>query len=77
MDEHTRLLALIQRLYAAPVSIEGWHDFLFDLANQLDATGAAVLSHDLVSRRGSVLVKAGFESDTERAYTYWGSFDPR
>jgi DNA-binding CsgD family transcriptional regulator len=77
MDERDRLLALIQRLYAAPGSIEGWHGFLFDLHISLDGTGASFISHNYGSQDGSVLVSAALDREVLRSYEhYWGSLDP-
>ena len=77
MDERDRLLALIQRLYAAPGNSEGWHDFLLDLCQSFDGTGASFVSHDFVSQQGSVSLTAGLDPEAVSAYqAYWSALDP-
>jgi DNA-binding CsgD family transcriptional regulator/GAF domain-containing protein len=77
LDEHTRLLALIQRLYAAPGSNEGWQDFLLDLHTSLDGTGASFISHNYASQDGNVSVSNALDEEGVRLYQHhWGSLDP-
>ena len=77
MDEHSRLLELIHRLYAAPGSTEGWNDFLLDLRTSLNGTAASFVSHHFVSQQGSVSLTAGLDPEAVSAYqTYWFAFDP-
>lgn len=77
MDAHDRLLELIQRLYAAPGSTDGWHAFLLELCNTLDATGATFLSHDITGRRPGISLTARVAPEAIREYTaHWGRLDP-
>jgi DNA-binding CsgD family transcriptional regulator len=77
MDSHDRLLRLIQRVYAAPGSIEGWHDFLNDLYTSFHGSGANFISHDFTSHEGSVSVTAGFAPEDIRTYVaHWAELDP-
>ena len=77
MGERDRLLELIQRVYAAPGSGEGWQDFLLHLCQSLDGTGASFVSHDFVSQQGSVSLTAGLDPEAVSAYQrYWSALDP-
>ena len=77
MGERDRLLALIERLYAAPGSSDNWHEFLLDLFNAFDGTGASFVSHNFVSQRGSVSLTAGLDPEAVGAYQcYWSALDP-
>ena len=77
MDEQARLLELIHRLYAAPGSSEGWHDFLLDLRTSLNGSAASFVSHHFVSQQGSVVIDRRPRSGGRDAYQrYWSAFDP-
>lgn len=77
MDTRDRLLGLIQSLYRAPGSREGWHAFLLDLCTALDGTGANLISHDLTAQRAGVSVAARTAPEAIRDYVgHWGQEDP-
>ena len=77
VDESDRLLALVQRLYAAPGSNEGWEDFLLDLRTAFEGTAASFVSHHFVSQQGSVSLTVGLDPEAVSAYQrYWSAFDP-
>jgi DNA-binding CsgD family transcriptional regulator len=77
MDPRDRLLRLIERVYAAPGSVEGWHAFLLDLSSSLHGAGANFISHDFTSHHASVSVTAGFAPEDIRTYeNYWAALDP-
>ncbi|HUR33948.1 MAG TPA: helix-turn-helix transcriptional regulator [Vicinamibacterales bacterium] len=77
MDARDRLLQLIERLYAAPGDLEGWHGFLVDLYTSFHGSGAQFISHDFTSHQASVAVTAGFAPDDVRAYeSQWAKLDP-
>lgn len=77
MDPRDRLLGLIDRLYAAPGSTEGWHDFLHHLFTSVHGSGAQFIAHDFTSHRASVSVTAGFAAEDIRTYeTCFAELDP-
>jgi DNA-binding CsgD family transcriptional regulator/PAS domain-containing protein len=77
MDARDRLLRLIERVYAAPGSAEGWRAFLLDLSNSFDGSGASFISHDFTSHQANVSVTAGFAPEDIRTYeAHWAALDP-
>lgn len=77
MDHRDRALALLQRLYAAPGSIEGWQAFLDALCATVDGCGANFISHDLRTHRAHVAATARTDPAALEAYnTHWGAWDP-
>jgi DNA-binding CsgD family transcriptional regulator/PAS domain-containing protein len=77
MDTRDRLLRLIERVYAAPGSVEGWHGFLLDLCTSFHGAGANFISHDFTSYQASVSVTAGFAPEDVRTYeAHWAALDP-
>jgi len=52
MDPREHLLGLIEQLYAAPGTAEGWHPFLDRLCTILNGSAASFISHDLTSHLG-------------------------
>jgi DNA-binding CsgD family transcriptional regulator/PAS domain-containing protein len=77
MDARDRLLALIEQLYAAPGTMDGWQAFLNDLRIAVDGSTASFISHDTQSRRGSITVHAQVDPDILDLYgKYWGTYDP-
>jgi DNA-binding CsgD family transcriptional regulator/PAS domain-containing protein len=77
MDSRDRLLRLIERIYAAPGSAEGWSDLLDDLYTTFHGSGASFIAHDFASHQGSVSVTAGFAPEDIRKYeTDWAELDP-
>ncbi len=77
MDPRDRLLRLIERVYAAPGSIEGWRGLLLDLHASFHGSGANFISHDFTSHQASVAVTAGFAPEDIRTYeAHWAALDP-
>jgi DNA-binding CsgD family transcriptional regulator/PAS domain-containing protein len=77
MDPRGRLLRLIQGVYAAPGSSEGWHAFLLDLHTSFDGSGASFISHDFTSHQANVSVTAGLAPEAVRTYeACWAKLDP-
>jgi DNA-binding CsgD family transcriptional regulator len=77
MDARDRLLGLIERVYAAPGSVEGWHGFLLDLYTSFHGAGASFISHEFTSHEASVSVTAGFAPEDIRTYeAHWAALDP-
>jgi DNA-binding CsgD family transcriptional regulator len=77
MELHDRFPALLERLYAAPGSTNGWHAFLLDLCITLDGTAANFLSHNLCAQQASIALTARTDPAAVQEYvTYWGGRDP-
>ena len=77
MVSRDRLLQLIELVYAAPGSIEGWHGFLLDLSTSFHGSGANFISHDFTSHQANVAVTAGFAPEDMRTYeAHWAALDP-
>jgi DNA-binding CsgD family transcriptional regulator/PAS domain-containing protein len=77
MSPADRLLGLIQQLYAAPGTTEGWHAFLESLRVAMDGSASSLLSQDLRSQQGSVAVATHVDPEAVRLYDkHWGSADP-
>lgn len=86
MDSRDRLLRLIEHLYEAPGSMEGWHGFLSELRTAVHGSAAHLISHDFTSHRGSVeftsyggsvAVQDGFAPEEIRTYeAHWAEVDP-
>jgi DNA-binding CsgD family transcriptional regulator/PAS domain-containing protein len=77
MDARDWLLRLIERVYAAPGTVEGWRAFLSDLSHSFDGSGASFISHEFASRQASVAVTAGFTPEEIRTYeAHWAALDP-
>jgi DNA-binding CsgD family transcriptional regulator len=77
MDPRDRLLRLIERVYAAPGSAEGWQAVLNDLYTSFHGSGANFIAHDFTSHQASVAVTAGFAPEDIRKYeTDWAELDP-
>ena len=62
-----RLLGLIQRLYAATGSDQGWPDLLRDLYTSVDGTGASFIFHNFGSQHGSVSTTAEIDTEAVRS----------
>ena len=77
MDAHDRLVGLIDELYAAPGTEDGWRDFLGSLRTAVHGSGANLICHDRRSGRGTVLAFAGSDADGVRLYQqHWSAYDP-
>jgi DNA-binding CsgD family transcriptional regulator/PAS domain-containing protein len=77
MDSRDRLLRLIERVYAAPGRVEGWHAFLSDLYTSFHGSGANFIAHDFTGHQASVSVTAGFAPEDVRTYvSQWAALDP-
>lgn len=77
MAPRDRLLRLIERVYAAPGTTEGWHAFLLDLYTSFHGAGANFISHDFTSHQADVAVTAGFAPEDMRTYeAQWAALDP-
>jgi DNA-binding CsgD family transcriptional regulator len=77
MDSGDRLLGLIERLYAAPGTVDGWNLFLESLRTAVHGSTAHLISHDLRSHRGDMAANAGADLDGLHQYEkYWSAFDP-
>lgn len=77
MDQRDRLLSLIQLLYAAPGSLDGWQAFLNALCAATDGCGASFISHDLRSHAASIALTARTDPAAVLGYTeHWGTHDP-
>ena len=77
MNRRDQLLRLIERVYAAPGSAEGWQRFLLDLYTSFHGAGASFISHDFTSHEASVAVTAGFAPEDIRRYeAHWAALDP-
>jgi DNA-binding CsgD family transcriptional regulator len=71
------LLGLVDRLYAAPGSADGWRDFLADLCAALDATAGSFVSHNLSRHEAAVGVTARTPAELMADYLRgWGAHDP-
>ena len=77
MDPRDQLLRLIQRVYAAPGSDEGWQDLMRDLYTSCHGSGASLISHDFSAHNASVSATAGFAPEDIRLYeAHWAALDP-
>jgi DNA-binding CsgD family transcriptional regulator len=77
MDVHDRVIALLQLLYAAPGNQGHWHLFLSALCDDMGASGAAFVSHNLTAVKGDVTSMARFDPDAVHEYVdHWGALDP-
>jgi DNA-binding CsgD family transcriptional regulator/CheY-like chemotaxis protein len=77
MDDRDRLLRLVELVYAAPGSVEGWRQFLLALCGAIDGTAASFISHDLLSGSGDVAVTVGADAGALSSYTsHWIREDP-
>jgi DNA-binding CsgD family transcriptional regulator len=77
MDLRDRLIRLIDLLYAAPGSDEGWSSFLLALCDDLNGSAASFLSHDVANRKASVLTTAKASPEAIREYfERWDKSDP-
>jgi hypothetical protein len=77
MDPRDRLLRLIERVYAAPGSVEGWRALLSDLHTSFGGSGANFIAHDFSGHQASVSVSAGFAPEDIRTYVAdWAALDP-
>jgi DNA-binding CsgD family transcriptional regulator len=77
MNPRDQLLRLIERVYAAPGSIEGWQDFLNDLYTSFHGSGASFISHDFTLHQAAVSVTAGFAPEDIQTYVaHWAELDP-
>ncbi|MCC7010801.1 MAG: hypothetical protein IT184_18460 [Acidobacteria bacterium] len=76
MDPGSHLFGLIQQLYAAPGSVDGWSTFLDRLRASLHGSTAHLISHDLQSRHGDMAATAGADRGALTQYQeYWSAFD--
>ena len=76
METRERLLGLIQQVYAAPGSQDGWTPFLESLCDATDGYAAQFIS---VDRRGRAGLALGVRTDPAARAAYdehWGALDP-
>lgn len=76
MDSRDRLLTLIQQLYAAPGTQDGWQAFLDQLCTAVDASCAHFIA---VDRRGQADLALTVRSDPAARVEYdrhWAALDP-
>jgi DNA-binding CsgD family transcriptional regulator/PAS domain-containing protein len=77
MAAANRLLELIQQLYTAPGTIEGWPAFLETLRVTVHGSGANLICHSLQSQKGTMLATVGYDADGIRLYQqHWSARDP-
>lgn len=69
MDAADRLLGLIQQLYMAPGTIEGWHVFLDSLRMTMHGSGANLICHNLQSQKGTMVATVGYDPDGSACIT--------
>lgn len=71
------LLELIQKLYAAPGTVEGWRAFLDELRIAMNGSGANLISQDLQSEKCSLGMSTVLSPEPVRLYEErWGAEDP-
>jgi DNA-binding CsgD family transcriptional regulator/PAS domain-containing protein len=71
------LLGLIEKLYAAPGTTEGWHAFLESVRVAVDGSGSSLICQDQPSQQRTVAVAAQIDPEGVRLYDqHWGSADP-
>jgi DNA-binding CsgD family transcriptional regulator len=76
MNERDALLGLIQLLYAAPGTRDGWHAFLDSLRVTLHGSVANLICHNMPSHTGS-FVATTMAPDLAAAYQqHWCTLDP-
>jgi DNA-binding CsgD family transcriptional regulator len=77
MARADRVLGLVEDLYAAPGTIEGWHTFLESLRRSLHGSSANLVSHHLQCRKSDIVANAGSDLDGLGSYqSHWAAFDP-
>lgn len=77
MNQRDVLLQLIQAVYAAPGSLEGWQAVLADVTRALHGSGAHFFAHDFASRAPQMLVTSTLDPEGLRAYdAHWSERDP-
>jgi DNA-binding CsgD family transcriptional regulator/PAS domain-containing protein len=77
MEPADHLLPLIQELYAAPGTVEGWHSFLESLRIALHGSAASLLSEDLQSQQCSFTATTLANPEVTLLYDkQWGATDP-
>lgn len=77
MDTSERLLGLIQKLYAAPGTVDGWYEFLDSLRTVIHGSGANLICHDPRAGTGTVVSFAGSDADGIGLYQrHWSAYDP-
>ncbi|HUE89654.1 MAG TPA: helix-turn-helix transcriptional regulator [Vicinamibacterales bacterium] len=77
MNPADRLLGLIQQLYAAPGTAEGWLPFLESLRIALHGSSSSLLCEDLRSQQCSVAATTTLDPEAIGLYNkQWGSADP-
>lgn len=77
MDRADRVLGLLEDLYAAPGTPDGWPRFLENLRIAVDGSASSLLSQDLKSTQCSFAATTVVDPEPVRLYdTHWGSADP-
>ena len=77
MGPRDHVLGLIQQLYAAPGTTDGWHTFLDALRVAVNGSAASLISHRLEAHQGNITVNAHADPEALRLYDqHWGSADP-
>lgn len=76
-DAASPLLTLIDQLYAAPGTLDGWQSFLASVTTVFNGTAATLISHRLDAQVGSITADAGFDPEVRHLYdVHWGARDP-
>lgn len=77
METHRHLLSLIEEVYAAPGTTNGWVTFLEHACQTLHGSGANLVAHNLVAPEASILLTVGLDPEAGEAYArQWGRLDP-
>jgi DNA-binding CsgD family transcriptional regulator len=72
-----RLFELIEQVYAAAGTSEGWLAFLDNVRATFHGSTANLIRHDLHDRRGNMLVTSGADPGGTALYQqHWGAVDP-
>jgi DNA-binding CsgD family transcriptional regulator/PAS domain-containing protein len=77
MGQRDQLLRLVEQLYAAPGTSEGWQPFLEQLCDALNGSAANFISHNLAAANGCVTLTARTDPAALTAYQqHWIRHDP-
>lgn len=77
MDAADRLLDLLEKLYAAPGTDDGWLAFLNDLQGAMSGSAVTFISHDFRERYTSTAMTTLTDAASLKEYRdHWGAQDP-
>src|SRR5688572_11945536 len=77
MSQHDRLLTLIDDLYAAPATENGWRVFLDCLCTSVNGTGGSFISINSATQHANVDMTVRTDPEALGKYRqHWGAEDP-